>query len=164
MDPMATRRDVDTFEFSPQSFDRVSGYLKHFTEAGQGWINLLPGVDVDEEETTSPPGPFAIFTGRQRPVTMVTLMPPRPARRATEGVTVGLLHPTGAKAVARLADAGISLPTGWMVKQDHARRGLLVLARLGAPDDEIIEWALAAATALCRERMTGEWQAVVYLP
>ncbi|HVA06579.1 MAG TPA: hypothetical protein VNG12_07575 [Acidimicrobiales bacterium] len=161
---MARRRDVDTFEFSPQAFDRVSGYLGHFTEAGQGWINLLPGVDVDEEQTTAPAGPFALFTGRQRPVTMITLMPPRPARRASEGVTVGLLHPTGAKAVARLAEAGVAFPSGWGVKQDHARRGLLVMARLGAPEAEILEWALAAGACLCREPMTGEWQAVVYLP
>jgi hypothetical protein len=161
---MTNRRDVDTFEFAPSSFERVSSYLHHLTEAGQGWINLLPGVHLDEEQTTASPGLFALFSNRQPPVAMCTLMPARPAKRAVDGVTVGLLHPTGAKAAARLSEAGVDLPSGWLVKQDHARRGLLVLARHGAPESEILQWALAAGTCLCREEMTGVWQAVVYLP
>jgi DNA-binding transcriptional LysR family regulator len=95
---------------------------------------------------------------------MCTLVPPRPAKRATEGVTVGLMHPTGARAVGRLADSGIALPPGWVVRQDHARRGLVLLARWGDPESDIIGWALRAGAALCREEMTGQWQAVVYLP
>jgi hypothetical protein len=162
---VSTRRDVDTFEFTPPDFDRVTGYLHHLTEAGQGWINLMPGVEIDEDQrTTVPSGLGALFSGRQPPVTMGTLMPARPTKRATDGVTVGLLHPTGSKAAARLAAAGVPVPPGWLVRQDHARRGLVVLARHGAPPTEVISWALAAGTALCREEMTGQWQAVVYLP
>jgi len=162
---VTTRRDVDTFEFTPPAFDRVTGYLHHLTEAGQGWINLLPGVEVDEDDAqTVPPGLFSLFSTRQPPVTMCTLMPPRPARRATDGVTVGLMHPTGVKAVARLADAGVQMPQEWVVRQDHARRGLLAQAPHGTPESEIIGWSLRAGQALCRKEMTGEWQAVVYLP
>jgi hypothetical protein len=161
----SSRRDVDTFEFTPPSFARVTGYLHHLTEAGKGWINLLPGVDADEHERqTLSPGIFALFSNRQPPVTMATLMPASPTKRATQGVTIGLLHPTGSKAVARLADSGVALPQGWLVRQDHARRGLVLLSRHGAPEDEIIDWALRAGAALCREETTGQWQAVVYLP
>lgn len=164
---MSPRRDLDEFEFTPPAFERVTGYLHHLTEAGQGWINLLPGLDAEADEARdAAPGPglFALFTNRQPPVTMCTLMPAKPARRAAEGVTVGLLHPTGSKAVARLAEAGVPLPSGWLVKQDHARRGLVVLAPQGADEAGIIDWALRAGGALCREEMTGQWQAVVYLP
>ena len=162
---VSKRRDVDTFEFTPPDIDRVTAYLRHLTEAGQGWINLLPGLDVEEEQrTTVPSGPFALFTNRQPPVTMCTLMPARPAKRAIDGVTIGLLHPTGAKAAARLVQAGVPLPSGWLVRQDHARRGLVVRAQHGTPETEIIGWAQKAGTALCRKEMTGEWQAVVYLP
>ena len=162
---VTTRRQVDSFEFTPPGLDRVTGYLHHLTEAGQGWINLLPGVDADEDESqTVPPGLFSLFSNRQPPVTMATLMPPRPAKRGIEGVTVGLLHPTGAKAAARLAEAGVAIPAGWRVRQDHARRGLVLLASLGAPDADIIDWAIRAGTALCRTEMTGQWKAVVYLP
>jgi hypothetical protein len=162
---VSAHRDVDRFEFTPPAFERVTGYLRHLTEAGQGWINLLPGVDADEDEQqTVPPGLFSLFSGRQPPVTMGTLVPPRPSRRATEGVTVGLLHPTGAKAVARLSDAGVAVPQGWRVRQDHARRGLVLLAPHGALATGILDWAIRAGTALCRREMTGQWQAVVYLP
>jgi hypothetical protein len=95
---------------------------------------------------------------------MATLMPARPARRGMEGVTVGLLHPTGAKAAARLSEAGVAVPGDWRVRQDHARRGLVLLAALGASETDIIGWAIRAGTALCRREMTGQWQAVVYLP
>jgi hypothetical protein len=163
--PIVTaRRDVDKFEFTPPAFDRVTGYLHHLTEAGQGWINLLPGVDPDEEEQQTPPGLFSLFSGRQAPVTMCTFVPPRPNRRDIEGVTVGVLHPTGSKAVARLAEAGVPVPERWTVRQDHARRGVVLLALHGTPANDIITWALRAGTALCRTEMTGQWQAVVYLP
>jgi hypothetical protein len=162
---VSTRRDVDRFEFTPPGIDRVVGYLHHLTEAGQGWINLLPGVDLDEDEQqTAPPGLFSLFSQRQPQVTMATLMPPRPARRAFDGVTLGLLHPTGGKAVARLAEAGVTKPEGWLVRQDHPRRGLVLLTKHGTPETDVIEWAIRAGTALCRREMTGDWQAVVYLP
>jgi hypothetical protein len=135
------------------------------TEAGQGWINLMPGVEMDEDQRTNvSTGLSALFGGRQAPVTMCTLMPASPNKQALDGVTVGLLHPTGNKVVARLAEAGVPLPEGWVVRQDHNRRGLVVRAPRGAPEKEIIGWSVRAGTALCREEMTGEWQAVVYLP
>jgi hypothetical protein len=162
---VSSKRDVDTFEFTPPAIDRVTGYLRHLTEAGQGWINLLPGVELDEDERqTMPPGLFSLFSNRQPPVTMCTLMPARPSRRAFDGVTVGVLHPTGGKAVARLAEAGVAVPEGWLLRQDHPRRGLVLLTRHGAPEVDVISWALRAGTALCRKEMTGDWQAVVYLP
>ena len=55
---------------------------------------------------------------------MTTVMPPKKDRRDTEGLTVGLMHPTGGKAVGRLAEAGVAIPDVWVVRQDHARRGL----------------------------------------
>ncbi|HEX3793319.1 MAG TPA: hypothetical protein VHV57_02340 [Acidimicrobiales bacterium] len=162
---MSTRRETDTFEFDPAQTERVAGYLHHLTEAGQGWINLMPGLEEEDDgRTTMAPGVFALFTARQPPITMGTLMPPRPNRREYEGVTIGLLHPTGSKAAQRLADGGVALPDGWRVRQDHARRGLVVLARHGESEAAVLSWTLQAGTVLCRKEMTGQWQAVVYLP
>jgi hypothetical protein len=162
---VSNRREVQTFEFRPPDNDRVAGFLRVVTEAGLGWINLMPGVASDEaQSTTVSAGVFALFGNRQAPVTMCTLMPASPSKRAFDGVTIGVLHPTGNKVVARLADAGVPLPDGWVVRQDHNRRGLVVRALRGAPDGEIIEWSVRAGAALCREELTGEWQAVVYLP
>jgi hypothetical protein len=162
---VANRRSKEEFEFTPPDVDRVALQLARLTEAGDGWINLLPGVDMDDaQRPTAPTGLFGLFGTRQPPVTMGTLMPPKPVRRATDGVTIGLLHPTGGKAIARLREAGVDLPQSWAMRQDHARRGLVVQAAVGTPEVEVINWAVRAGTALCREEMTGRWQAVVYLP
>jgi hypothetical protein len=162
---MSTKRETDTFEFNPAQTERVTGYLHHLTEAGEGWINLMPGLEEEDDgRTTMAPGVFALFTARQPPITMGTLMPPRANRRDTEGVTIGLLHPTGAKAAQRLREAGLPLPEGWRVRQDHARRGLVVLAPHGESESAIVGWTVQAGIRLCRKEMTGEWQAVVYLP
>ncbi|HUC04355.1 MAG TPA: hypothetical protein VL961_03090 [Acidimicrobiales bacterium] len=158
------RREVEKFEFAPPSDERVCQALEVVVAAGDGWINLLPGVNIDEEEASARPSPFAIFSNRQPPVTMCTLVPPRAARRTVEGVTVGIMHPTGRKAAERLADGGVPVPRGWRVTQDHARRGVVVKAPPGAADAEVVAWAIAAGTCLCRVEMTGQWQAVVYLP
>jgi hypothetical protein len=164
MAAVGSRRQTETIEFVPPDLAAVSAHLQALVDAGEGWINLLPGVDVEEEPTMAPSGLFGLFGNRQAPVTMGTLMPAKRERRATEGVTVGLLHPTGARAVARLAEADVTLPPGWVLRQDHARRGLVLRAPLGAPPEQVISWAVRAGTALCREEMTGRWQAVVYLP
>jgi hypothetical protein len=155
---------MKTIEFTPPDVEAVADFLQHLNGAGQGWINLMPGVELDEERTVAPSGLFGLFGNRQPPVTMCTLMPPRRERQAIEGTTVGMLHPTGAKAVARLAEAGVTWPSGWLVRQDHARRGLVVRTPPDALGLEVIRWSVQAGTALCREEMTGRWQAVVYLP
>jgi hypothetical protein len=92
------------------------------------------------------------------------LMPPKKERNDAEGLTVGIMHPTGGKAVARLAEAGVVIPDGWVVRQDHARRGLLVQTPVAVAEPDVLEWSVRAGTALCRAEMTGRWRAVVYLP
>jgi hypothetical protein len=159
------RRQTETFEFVPPDVTRVAAYLETLSDAGDGWINLLPGVDLeDEDRPTAPTGLFGLFGNKEPPVTMGTLMPAKPARRQFDGVTVGLMHPRGPKVVGKLAAAGVFLPDGWAVRQDHARRGLVVRTTLGAPAAEVVGWSVRAGTALCQEEMTGRWQAVVYLP
>lgn len=132
--------------------------------AGDGWINLLPGIDEDAAAPETSAGLFAFFGNRTAPVSMATVMPPKKDRRESEGITIGLMHPTGAKAVARLAEAGVPLPEGWVVRQDHARRGLLVRTPAPVDDSDVVTWCTRAGTALCRAEMTGRWRAVVYLP
>lgn len=160
---MTSRRQTRTIEFTPPDVDGVGAELAALREAGEGWVNLMPGV-YDEADINPPTGLFAFFGSRQAPVTMATVMPARLDKRTVEGMSVGLMHPTGAKAIARLAEAGVAVPEGWVVRQDHARRGLVLRA---APDTEpadIVTWCVQAGTALCMVDMTGQWQAVVYLP
>ena len=160
---MTARRETQTIEFRLPDVEPVADALSMLNEAGDGWINLLPGVAEGAVDVDPPTGLFAFFGTRQPPVTMATVMPPRRGR-ANEGMSVGLMHPTGPKAIARLADAGVVVPDGWVVRQDHARRGLVLRTAVGAPPADVVTWCVRAGTELCRADMTGEWRAVVYLP
>jgi hypothetical protein len=153
-----------TVEFLPPDDGEVAARLSQLIAAGDGWINLVPGVPEDSPDLIPPTGLSALFGSRQPPVSMATLMPARADRTSQEGLTIGLMHPTGARAAARLAEAGIAVPDGWVVRQDHARRGLLLRCPVGVDEAEVVDWCLRAGTELCRAEMTGRWQAVVYLP
>jgi len=160
---VTSRRQTRTIEFTPPENDVVAEVLTSLREAGSGWVNLMPGV-VDDADINPPAGLFSFFGTRQAPVTMATVIPVRQEKRDLEGMSVGLMHPTGAHAIARLAEAGVAVPPGWVVRQDHARRGILLDPPPGAVPADIVTWCVQAGTALCLVDMTGQWQAVVYLP
>jgi hypothetical protein len=133
--------------------------------ARDGWINLLPGVP--QEDVREPPRQSALsglFGPRLPDVTMATFMPPAGGRRATDSETIGLMHPIGKRALPLLREAGVPLPDGWRVKQDHVRRGLVVEVPASTSHARVLDWMLQAGTALCVERMTGTWRADVYWP
>jgi len=161
---MSSGRSQKTIAFTPSDLTVVADELGSLRAAGGGWINLLPGIDEEASDVHPRAGLFAFFGNNAAPVTMTTLMPPKKDRRDTEGVTVGLMHQTGGKAVARLAEAGVTVPDGWVVRQDHARRGLLLRTPVAVSEVDVITWSVRAGTALCRAEMTGRWRAVVYLP
>jgi hypothetical protein len=158
------RRQTQTLEFTPPDTGAVTGALARLRDAGAGWINLMPGVPDEFVDPDPPTGLFAFFGNRAPPVSMATVMPARPDRRANEGVTIGIMHPTGGRTLQRLEVEGVTIPVGWVVRQDHARRGLLVRTAPSASEEEIVDWSVRAGTVLCRAPMTGQWRAVVYLP
>ena len=161
---MSSARRTKTIEFTPPEEAAVADALRPLRAAGSGWINLMPGIDEDAGDVHPRAGLFAFFGNQAAPVTMTTVMPPKKDRQASEGLTLGLMHPTGGKAVSRLAEEGVTVPEGWVVRQDHARRGLLVQTPVDVSEEDVIAWCVRAGTALCRAEMTGQWRAVVYLP
>jgi hypothetical protein len=161
---VSSGRQTKTMEFTPPELAGVAAALENLRDAGSGWVNLMPGIDEDAVAVEPQAGLFAFFGNRAPPVTMATIMPPKKDRRDSEGLTVGLMHPTGAKAVARLAEVGVTVPDGWVVRQDHVRRGLVVRTPVDEAEADVIAWCVRAGTALCRAEMTGQWRAVIYLP
>lgn len=154
---------METIEFDPGAPGAVVARMDELTSAGEGWINLMPGVP--EEEVEEPPrGVFsALFGTAQAPVSMGTWMPAAGGRRSGEE-TVGIMHPRGRRAVDELASAGVMVPAGWRVGQDHPRRGLIVHPPVGTPHVEVLAWALRAGAVLAVVPLTGSWEARVYLP
>ncbi len=162
-----SRRPTETIEFGPADVSGVVDRMDRLAAAGDGWVNFLPGMPEGEAEQPSRGFLGALFSATQAPASMATWMPAGGARRSTASgseQTVGLLHPRGRAAVARLASAGVAVPAGWRVGQDHARRGLIVHPPSGAPPGDVVSWTLRAGEALAAGPLTGRWQARVYLP
>lgn len=158
-------RTVEQFEFTPEDTSRVEDRMARLSEARDGWINLLPGVPESEVREAPHQGPLAGLFGPKTPgVTMVTWMPPSGGRRSREHETLGVMHPIVNRAARVLAQSGVPVPDGWRVRQDHARRGMVLWVAIGTTHADVVGWALRAATALCAEPMTGKWRADVYLP
>jgi len=156
-------RPVERLQFRPGELDGVLAAMDTITSAGDGWINLLPGIDADEAPPR-PTGLTAILAPRTPGAVMGTWTPQKMTRRGMQGSTVGLLHPAGRFAARQLASVGIPLPSGWILRQDNQRRGLIVSAPVDTPASDILDWIIAAGTALCGLELSGEWRADIYLP
>jgi len=156
---------MEQIEFDSGTQGRVVASMEKLARAGDGWINLLPGV---EEEDVGEPRQVSVFSAlfgtAQAPVTMTTWMPPRGGRGGSTEVNLGIMHPKGRHAVEQLRSEGVEVPAGWRVRQDHPRRGLIVLVPVSAPHKMVLDWALRAGSALTAVELTGSWQARVYLP
>lgn len=156
-------RTVEKLQFRPGEADGILAAMATITQAGDGWINLLPGIDSDEAPPR-PTGLTAILAPRTPGAVMGTWTPQKQTRHSMKGATVGLIHPAGRFAARQLISLGAPVPSGWVVRQDNQRRGLIVVAPVDAPDREVLDWIVAAGTALCGLVMSGEWRADIYLP
>ncbi|HEX3947345.1 MAG TPA: hypothetical protein VHW47_06545, partial [Acidimicrobiales bacterium] len=134
-------------------------------EVRDGWINLLPGVPEEEADEQPSPSFFSsLFGSAQLPVTMCTWMPPRGGRHVGDEFSVGVMHPRGRHAVTQLRDLGVAVPGGWRVRQDHARRGLVVMVPAVVAITTVLDWTLRAGAALAMTELTGSWKARIFLP
>ena len=156
-------RPVNKIEFRPTEPADVLAAMATIADARDGWINLLPGVDPDDVPPR-PTGLSAVLAPRTPGAVMATWAPQTMTRRGLQGATVGLLHPAGRFAARQLASLGVPVPQGWMIRQDNPRRGLIVIARVDAPNDEVLDWVIAAGEALATLASTGFWRADIYLP
>jgi hypothetical protein len=157
-------RAIEEIEFEPAEASAVLEWMARLASAGDGWINLLPGVP-DEEVAEESRSVFAALFGKALPpVSMCTWVPSRRDGRGHPEQTVGIMHPKGRHAVAQLASTGVEIPAGWRTSQDHVRRGLIVHPTLTAPHPSVLAWSLRAGAALTVVPLTGRWKARVYLP
>jgi hypothetical protein len=126
-----------------------------------GWINLHPGVD---EDTEVPEGSslFGFFSASGPAVPMCTWMPGKWRGDQRDPVSIGVQYATGPRAVARLGSLGIDVPDGWRVRQDHPRRGLVIMVPADEDHDRTLGWLLRAGAALSAVPLTGRWRADVF--
>lgn len=127
-----------------------------------GWINFHPRIDEDTE-VPQESSLFGIFSASGPAVPICTWMPGKSRGERREAVSIGVQHATGPRAVARLGSAGIEVPAGWRVRQDHPRRGLVVMVPAEQDHESTLSWLLRAGAALSVVPLTGAWRAAVFL-
>lgn len=151
-------------EFQPDRAEEVVAAMEAAGRAGAGWVNFEPAVEVDDVAAAGS-STFAMFSGRGPVVPLGTWTPAQSQRRGRgEPAMLGLQHPAGSKAKPLLAKLGHPIPDGWVVVQDHVRKGMVVALpeQVGAAD--ALEWLLRAARLLSTIPLMGGWRAAIYEP
>lgn len=149
-------------EFDPERTGEVVATMAALAETGRGWVNLEPAVHVDDVPPEGS-GAFALFSGRGPVVPLGTWTPGTVTRRGRqEPAMLGLQHPSGTKAKPLLAGHGHAVPDGWVVVQDHVRKGLVVAVPPEVGPEVALRWLLRAARLLSTIPLTGGWRAAVY--
>lgn len=145
-------------EFQPDRADEVVAAM----ESGTGWVNFEPAVDVDDVAAAGS-ATFSIFSGRGPVVPLGTWTPASTQGRGRrEPAMLGLQHPAGSKAKPLLAELGHPVPEGWVVVQDHVRKGLVVALPETAAAADALAWLLRAARLLSTIPLQGGWRAAIY--
>ncbi len=156
------QRQIERVVFRVDELEKVVACMARLSSAEDGWINLIPRINNDDERPTSLRF-FTLFSGGATGDTMCTWIPGSHNRRGVVQPSLGIAHVTGHRVFAGLHSLGVPIPPTWIVDQDHPRRGLVLRVPSDEPDEQVLTWALAAAGALIERPMRG-WRADVYLP
>lgn len=149
-------------EFQPDRADEVVAAMEAAGRAGAGWVNFEPAVEVDDVAAAGS-STFALFSGRGPVVPLGTWTPAQSPRRGrAEPAMLGLQHPAGSKAKPLLAKRGHPVPEGWVVVQDHVRKGLVVALPEEVAAADALGWLLRAARLLSTIPLSGGWRAAIY--
>jgi hypothetical protein len=150
-------------EFDPYEPAVLLERMEELAAAGHGWINLAADADADAQAAAAAgAGLFRIFSARGPAVPFCTWVARERTRKQVEYVSIGVQHGSGPKALARLAEQGHALPEGWLVLQDHPKRGLVVALPVDTPHDAVLRWLVLAARLLSTETLPDRWHAAVY--
>ena len=148
-------------EFAATDPAAVLPTMAAMAKSHKGWINFEPAVHVED---APPPrtGLFSLFSGRGPSVPLATWSPGEVHRTRTEPAMVGILHASGPRAKDRLAEARRAVPEGWVVTQDHSKKGLVVAVPPTVGHADVVDWLIGAATALSVIPLTGTWRAAIH--
>lgn len=155
--------EPEVLTFEPDEPGPVLARMRELVEEPGGWVNLEPEVP-EEHVPDAPSGLSRLFGGRGPAIPLCTWTPPEPGRGGTEPMTLGVQHGLGSRARGRLEELGLGIPAGWVVRGDHARRGLVIEVPADADLAGVLDWLLAAGEAVATVPVTGRWLAAVHPP
>lgn len=156
-------RQVEEVHFSADDPAQIVACMARLTAAEDGWINLIPKVDENDERPTSLRF-LTLISGGAMGLTMCTWIPGGHNRRGPIGPSLGITHLTGHRVFGELRARAVAVPGSWFVEQDHPRRGLVLRVPADEPHEHVLAWAIKAVDALSDGRITTRWRADVYLP
>lgn len=120
--------------------------LSQVLETPGSWCNLertLFEEPIDESPL------FGLLAARGPANPLATVMGPS-GRHGSKPAQLGIQHRAGQKALSGLAENGLALPEQWQVKQDHPRRGIVVIPSPEADVESVWMWLNASMEALAR--------------
>ncbi len=151
---------VEILEFEPGEEQVVADVMVTLAD-GSGWLTIDPALD----ERFPPPTQSTfgrLVSGRGPAVPRANWVPADFSRRRPEPVSVGILHATGAGAVAHLAEKDVVVPGRWKVAADHSKRGLVLFVPIDIPNISVIEWTCRATRALTRVPLETGWRVAIH--
>jgi hypothetical protein len=153
---------VEVKKFDPLIDDEralVVERMQAMLDAHDGWLNLEP--DVPDDTDLPPAG--GVFSAKGPPIPLCTWTPPPRSRKGVVGPqSLGVQHGRGSKARPHLDEVNLPVPTGWLVRSDHPKRGMVLELPSGTDPDTALDWILAAGEALAVIPVTGRWHAAFY--
>jgi hypothetical protein len=156
-------RSIEQVHFGVDELTQVVARMTRLTSAEDGWINVIPKINDNDEKPTSL-GFLTLLGGGGPGVTMCTWVPAYHGRRGLMRPSLGITHVTGHRVFADLHRLAVAIPETWFVEQDHPRRGLVLRISSDEPHEQVLEWALRALSALNSPQLIRAWRADVYLP
>ena len=148
-----SRRLPTEHRFDAGDGTAVAGFVEWVLTRG-GWVNLAPGLGEDLAQFVPGKGIFSLLAGAPaKPFAEVSIVPGKVFQ-------IGVQHGLGRLGLAGLAERGCSLPEGWRLLQDHARRGLIVAPSVDP--QHIAQWVVDALRGLSAIPAQATWTAMVF--
>jgi len=153
--------DANEMVFGQGGRDAVVGRMRRLAQSHDGWVNISPVLPDGVEQ----PRPSVLrYLGMRGPDPLLATW--MPGEATTDGgfgpTTVGLQHAAARRVVKGLAEAGLPVPAGWRVTQDHPSRGVVATVPADADPEEAVAWLLDAAERVTSLPLTGRWTATFY--
>ena len=157
--------DTETFLVNATDPGGLVEVLDEVAGAPGAWVNVEP--DVDDSLRTEVSGLFAWFSARGAQVPVGTFV----AGTSRDVPSIGVDHGSGRGAGDRLREAGLSAPDGWLLRQDHPKRGLVWEAQHQEPrladqtgHEPLAQFLMEATALFCPLPTDGRFRISVHTP
>lgn len=153
--PMSRRRSPLVVPFDRFAPTALVEAVASRVAAGSGWINAHPSHDELDQRALARPG---FFAARGPTVPLGTFV----VGSGSAAHQLGLEHAGGRGALRLLQQAGVALPPGTRLVQDHPRRGLIFALAADTDPAAVAALLVEAAVQLTPIPLPQRWLAEIY--